>query len=349
MKRNKKLHFTRHLFDGAYEQIVDAGLEEKFQEWEEIYLNDDYKLNSQLFLMEIEMKKKKRKIVREKFVLPTARRKPSEQIWSYAFLLLGEKKIGKTTFAVEGAEEFVLQFDKPQLALEVREEVIEDWKQLKNVLQAIEDAADSGTLPYNRIIVDGVGECYQQCQEWACKKHLVDHPSDSDWGLTWNLIKEEFTAVVNRFLRLQTKANCGLVFIAHSEWKERRIRGGETIEKLVPNLPSKCEEIVNGKVDGWFQYDYVGNDRVLIIQGNEEVGAGHRIDGHFLTPEGERVIEVPMGDSATEALENFLKAFNNEQTFTVVKEKSVVKKVGKKIGKRAKKKGTKKKINKKRI
>lgn len=246
----------------------------------------------------------------DKFVLPTGRRKPSSNPWELAYLITGEKKIGKTTFAVEGCEEYVLQFDKPQLTYNIRETSITSWKHFMKVLRAIEQKAESGDFPFERIIIDGAGEWYQMMQAEACKHFGVEHPSEEGYARCWHYIRDNFLDAVNRLLRMQSSVSCGLIFIAHSEWKERNKQ-----EVLVPNLPSKCEEILNGKCDGWFNYGYQGSERVLTIRGDETIAAGHRIDGHFMTTDGRRVSDIHMGDSPKDALRNFLLAFNNEQTY----------------------------------
>lgn len=288
----------------------------------------DYQWVATLFLQTREqntMREKKKNAARGKkrgegIVLPAARRKPVDNPWQYAYLLTGEKKIGKTTFAIEGCEELVLQFDKPQLAYEIREEVIKSWKHFERMLKALEARAEKGDFPYERIVVDGVAESYAMCQVNTCLHFGVDHPSEEGYARGWHHLRDTYTSAVNRLLRLQLSANCGVIFISHAEWKEKSVRGGGKMEKLVPDMPPTCEEIVNGKVDGWFVYDYDGKDRVLVVRGDQTVGAGHRIDGHFLTPEKERVREIPMGNSPKEALENFMKAFNNEQELCTIEE-----------------------------
>lgn len=254
------------------------------------------------------------------FKLPTGRSEPVSDWWRYAFLVTGEKKIGKTSWAIQDCEEYVLQFDKPQLSYNIRETSVTSWKHFTRILNALEAAVEAGDFPYTRIVIDGVGEWYTMCQLAACKHFQVDHPSDVGYARCWHKIRDDFNDAVNRMLRLQVNAKCGMVFIAHSEWKEVATRGGGKAEKRVPNLPPKCEEVINGKVDGWFCYDYMGDDRVLIVLGDETTGAGHRIDGRFQTADGRRVREIHMGNSAEEAHANFLRAFNNEQDYATIKE-----------------------------
>jgi len=253
--------------------------------------------------------------------LPRERSSPVTNPWNYAYLITGEKKIGKTAWSIEGCEELVLQFDKPQLAYEIRETLVKSWKQFKGHLVELEGMVLSGeSFPYQRIIVDGAGEWYQMCQQNTCRKFGVDHPSEEGYARAWHHLRDEFTDAVNRLLRLQRDAECGLVFISHAEWKEKNTRAGGKIERLVPNLPPRAEEILNGKCDAWFAWDYSGEDRIMVVQGDEITGAGHRIDGRFMTPDGRRVREIYMGESPKEAMRNFLAAFNNEQEYENFKE-----------------------------
>ena len=240
--------------------------------------------------------------------------------WQYSYLITGQKKIGKTSFAIQGSEELVIQFDKPQISYSIREVVPKSWKEFERALRALEKKVEEDDFPYNRIVVDGCGEWYQMCQLNACDHFKVDHPSEVGYAKCWHKIRDDFLDAVNRLHRLQVTAECGLMFIAHAEWKETKTRFGNTVEKMVPALPPKAEAIIGGKVDGWFVYDYAGEERVLTVLGDETMGAGHRIDNRFETTDGRRIREVTMGSSAEEALANFVAAFRNEQDYATYKE-----------------------------
>jgi len=257
----------------------------------------------------------------DRLKLPVNRSEPVDDWQQYAYLITGEKKIGKTKFSIEGCEELVLQFDKPQLAYSIREIIIKSWADFRDVLLQLEAKAEAGEFAYGRIVVDGAGEWYQMCQTATCKKFGVDHPSEEGYARAWHHLRDNFTDAVNRLLRLQRSVGCGLVFIAHAEWKEKNTRGGLKVDRLVPNLPPKCEEILNGKCDAWFTMDYDGKDRIMVLLGDETTGAGHRIDGHFMTPDGRRIEEVHMGSSSEDALRNFSAAFNNTWKWATNKER----------------------------
>lgn len=283
--------------------------------------------------------KKKNRDKAPEYEIKLARRVPVNDPWRYTYVILGEKKIGKTTFAIEDSEEFVLQFDRPQLSQSIREEHIEDFTKLTAVVDALEKLAEEEgeDFPFNRIVIDGVGGMWQ-CVTDACLKHFrIKHPSEEEWGAGWHWIRDRFTELVDRLNMFKVNHGCGVLYIAHSEWKEVRKRGAPSVEKLKAELPPKCESILEGKADMWALYDYSGPERILVIQGDESVSAGHSIDGHFLTPAGDKVREIPMGNSPEEALANFLTAFNNKQGFPDLRSRDESK--GKRRAKKKRRKG----------
>lgn len=246
--------------------------------------------------------------------LPTEYEEPVDDLNAYSFLLHGEKKIGKTTLANQGGRVLFLQCDPPQKAYRRMEIHCPNWRTFKAALHKLKAAADrKGKFPYDRVVVDGADTWYNQCLNYACEKLAIDHPEDEAYGKGWNAVRREFQDAVDALLALP----CGIWFIAHSSWKEVKLRDRSKAERLLPKLSGQAEEILNGKVDGWFAYDYdeKGN-RVLVIQGDEITGAGHRLDEQgserFRTPEGVAVREIAMGNSPQEAYENFVAAFNNE-------------------------------------
>ncbi len=273
------------------------------------------------------MRMRKLRPVMPKVKLPKKPETPCTELNDFSFLFHGEKKVGKTTLALEGGRVLVLQFDPPQRAYERMEIQCPDWRTFLASLKALEKA----DAPYDRVVLDGADLWYHHCQAYVCEKQGIEHPGDAGWGKGWSALRNEFTHAVDRMLNL----SCGVWFLCHSTWKEvdvRRSNGRtEKVEKLLPMLSGMAEEILNGKVDGWFAYDYRGNNRVLVLQGDERTGAGHRLDQdkypHFRLPEGEKITEMMAGKSASIAYKRFLAAFNNEYTPPVMKK--VTKRKGK--------------------
>lgn len=248
--------------------------------------------------------------------LPTS---PSEQVHdinAYSFLFHGEKKIGKTTLLLEEPGVLLLTFDPLAKSLSIMQRYCPNWATFEGYLKLLEGQVQNKNYQYKRVVIDGIDIWYRACQNGVCKELGIKHPSEEGWGKAWDMLKERFANAVDRLLALPG----GCWFISHSDWREVKTRSGEKITKLVPLVKAGGEEILVGRVDGWFAYVYDGNERTLIIRGDESTGAGHRIRGHFETPDGKPVVEIPMGDSETVAWQNLQHAFNNEQTFTTVRE-----------------------------
>lgn len=261
------------------------------------------------------MKKKLVKKAELSIELPEDYTEASSSFDEHSLLIHGEKKIGKTTLANQGGRTLFLQFDPPQRAYRRMEVVCPDWRTFNAVLAKLERHC-----PYDRVCVDGAENWFKRCQKWACEKLAVEHPQEAPWGQGWDLLRSTFSEAVDRILRLP----CGRWFLCHSAWREVETRKGRKIEKLLPVLSRAAEEILNGRVDGWFAYDYYEDQRIMIVRGDERTGAGHRLDSddnpHFRTRKGEPIAEVPMGSSPEEAYRNLVAAYENKQAFSHISE-----------------------------
>lgn len=252
--------------------------------------------------------------------LPTELSEAIHDLSQYHLLIHGEKKIGKTTLTTVEENVFLLSFDPIQKALELFQRHVPTWDHFMAYLEKLEALVAADKYPYRRVVIDGADIWHRRCQDWVCKKLVITHPSDEEWGKAWSLLKETFSNAVDRLLALPG----GCWFISHSTWREVETRSGHKVPKLVPLLSGSAEEILVGKVDGWFAYDYMDTERVLVVRGDERTGAGHRIRGHFLTPDGRMVTEIPMGGDEFESWNNLIAAFNNEQAFATLEERDGV-------------------------
>ncbi len=268
----------------------------------------------------------KRKKSKEKssVVLPYEPSKIATELDQYSILVHGEKKIGKTTlFSKEEMSGFFM-WEPKQQAVSIRQMLLTNWPQFLGYLKKMEVEEAKGKLLYKHLVWDGVDLAFKACFRYTCKKIGIEHPSDvKDFGKSWNMISENFQDAVLRSMRLRPTR-----FICHSVWKEVKDRNGIKFDKLVPGLTGQAEEALIGPIDIWAAYCYDGKDRVLVIEGDEATGAGHRLDEGFLTPEGKRVKEIYMGNSSKDALINLNAAFKNEQIYRTIKEYRKLKKKG---------------------
>jgi len=248
--------------------------------------------------------------------LPTEYTEPIDDFNQISTLIHGGKKIGKTTLAQQcEGKVLLIQFDREQKSYRRLEEPISTWQQFRIVLKALERAAENPeTFPYTRVVVDGADVWYSQCQEWVCEKFAIEHPSEESWGKAWTKLTDTFTDAVLRMEKLP----CGRWYICHSEWVEHTNHDGDKVQRLEPKLPSRAEEILNGRVDLWMAYDYVKDRRVLFVAGSEQIGAGHSLDDdtsgsyHFRTPDGKKLKLIRAGNSADTAYKRLTQAYDNE-------------------------------------
>lgn len=258
------------------------------------------------------------KKAKPKFELPTEKSVVSHELNDYSFYLHGVPKIGKTTLATAEGDVLVLSFDPPRPGLEILQKHMPDWSTLLQAVDALVGMAESGDFIYDRVVVDRIDLAYNKCSDYICSQRGIDHPSDEGYAKAWHALRDAFTEVVIKLMALP----CGSWFVCHSRWKEEKNRRtGVTTEKLVPDLGNRAEEILVGLCDGGFAYDYSDDERVIIVQGDQQVSAGINLDDNFRTTDGRRVVEVPAGKSAKEAWTNFNAAFNNEQEFVDLRER----------------------------
>ena len=233
--------------------------------------------------------------------LPEEISHPSNNIGDYSILLYGEKKIGKTSMSSKFKGSLFFMFEPGAKALSVYQRTPKDWGEFK---QYVDMAVESKR--FSTIVIDPVDLAYKSCSAYVCKKLGIKHASDSEWGKGWEAIRDEFTSVLNKLLQK------GVILISHATEKEIKTRTGDTYHKIAPTMSNQAREVLEGIVDIWAYYSYDGSKRTLTIQGNDHIGAGHRIEKHFLYTDGTPIGEISMGTSSDMAYENFMKAFENK-------------------------------------
>ena len=252
------------------------------------------------------VKATKRTTPRNKVRLATKLSVPADSLWDYSQLVYGEKKVGKTSLyaQVEGAQ--FLMTEPGGKSLAILQNTVRDWEDFKEYISQCIEADEVGAGP---VVIDTADLAYKMCFDFMLKKLMIEHPHDeNDYGKSWGQIKDEFMRQVARLLRLQR----GIVFTSHSREEETQTRAGRKFHRLQPTMPNQARDILEGVVDLWAYYGYRGKRRVLQLRGDEFVSAGCRMEGRFLYTNGRQIIRLNMGNSAEEACENFMRAFDNE-------------------------------------
>lgn len=244
--------------------------------------------------------------------LPTELSVPSTNLGDYAILIYGAKKIGKTTMCSYFPKSLFLMFEPGAKALSVYQRSITKWEEFKEYVKLLKK-----DKKFNTVIIDTADFMYDLAFDYVCRKLLIDHPSEEAWGKGWKKIKEElYTEVKNLF-----ECGKGIVFLSHATERTITRRDGSEYDVTESSMAKQLRELIEGLVDIWALYEYNGKNRTLILQGDDQVDAGQRIEGGFRYADGSPIQVIDMGKNAEEAFNNFNKAFHNKLSKPEVKVK----------------------------
>lgn len=234
-------------------------------------------------------------------VLPKEKTEPKPSLRDYPILVYGRERVGKTTLCAQFEDPLFLFFEPGGKSLSLYAKSIKNWKQFKEILKALDDSDE-----YKTVVIDTVDKAHDMAMEYICQKQGVEHPSDAKWGKAWNALDNEFEKAMFRIL----KSGRGLLLTSHSEEKDITNFKGEVLNMTAPTAGKQVIRFVRRYVDLILYYYYGKNDsRWIRVQGNSDIVAGSRIDGHF-----KGITKFNAGLDAEAAYENLVKAFNNELT-----------------------------------
>lgn len=243
--------------------------------------------------------------------LPTTLSEPSHDIGDYTFLFYGSKKIGKTSLAAQFPKALAFMFEPGGTALRLLQQPCPSWAHFKQSLDKM-----PANCPYKTFVVDTASVAYDRCLEYACAKANIEHPSDEGYGKGWDKVKKELASQLSRLMLM----NAGLIALAHDKTQEIETKSGRKFTKIMPNLTGQAESYFSATIDVIGYYHIEDNQRWLQIREDDFAIAGCRCEENFLTPDGQQVFKIPMGNSPQEAYKNLIRAFNNEQTETYAPE-----------------------------
>lgn len=252
-------------------------------------------------------KETKNRVIRTKIevTLPEEQEDAITSISEATFLIYGENKIGKTSFASMFPEALFLMFEPGGKGLKIYRRQVSNWKEFVAYIDLLEKDRDR----FETVVVDPVAMSYKAVVDFICEREGVTDPRDVGWGNGWKAIEDEFMKQINRI----SSTGRGVVFLGHPEIIEFEKRTGGTYNKIVPRMMKQARQFIEAFVDVTGFYGYYGDERFLSIEGSDQIDAGHRLKYKFRTPEGEKIHSIPMGESEEEAFKNFKRAFNNKQ------------------------------------
>lgn len=249
------------------------------------------------------------------FSLPTKKSLPQKDIGKLKWLIYGERKIGKTSFASCFPDALFLMFEPGGEGLEIYQEPVDSWAKFKAMVKLLIEKDEQGNFKnhkFKTVILDTADYLYMLCRNSECQKLGIKHPNDAGFGKGSDLIFNELATWCNKL----ALSGLGLVILSHAQEKEFLERTGGTFDKIIPTMPGQAWKYFGGLADGNVYYGYWGDTRLLTITGSDSVESGQRLKFQFWVKgkEGvERVHSISAGANEDEAYANFVKAFNNEQ------------------------------------
>lgn len=257
--------------------------------------------------------------------LPTQRKKPSDNIVDYILMIVGEKKVGKTSFCTQFPNNFIMEFEPGNAKhLDANYEDITSLSVFNSLLRELEN--NPGYC--KTLILDEITILYDLIHLALLALEGIEDPQKLGHGKGWGRIGRTFDSYIRRLQSL----DCGIIYTGHSEIKEAESRSGRKISKLEAAMGSRVSRTMDRLTHFWgvMQFNEEGN-RNLHITGDDYIKAGHGFsENHFKLVEGG---VIPLGSSPVEGYQNFIKAWNNEPLNNSLG-KRTTKKKGLRIGNR---------------
>lgn len=210
-------------------------------------------------------------------MIPTTKTKPVFNIANYNWLIYGQPKIGKSTFASQFEDVLFIPTEAGLGALEVykatEKDYITSWNEFKNIVSEVKTQVDKGDFHFKMVCIDTVDNLYDMCLQQVCEENKWEHPSDGAFGKGWSAVNAEFKIWI---LRLASMVK--IIFTSHATEKEVEIKKIKT-QRTQPTLSGKAGEFVMGMVD---MIGYISNDpskdgeRVVYFIGHDALVAGDR-------------------------------------------------------------------------
>ena len=196
-------------------------------------------------------------------------------------LIYGERKVGKTSLAVQYPKSFIIGFEVGWHGLnKVKAVPVKDWADFKkNFVKPLVKQGQAfltGKLKekaYETVIIDTTDIAWDYCYNYICSQEGVTHLDYTENKRGYKMVKQEFLKQVFALLG----AGYTVVFTSHAEEKEvvNSITGVKE-KKIVPTMDKNAFKIIGGVVDAIV---YCAN--VTDVEGEVRRVAYFRTNGKF--------------------------------------------------------------------
>ena len=235
---------------------------------------------------------------------------PPTDLRRYAWLIYGNKGIGKTSLASRFEGAFFLALEPGTKGLRVASKPVPDWEHFVGYIDLLVNASN----PKLTVIVDTIDLAYDYAFDFECKRLKIDNPrEENDFGATWRRIRKMFRQQIERLMLLPG----GVVFVSHDTEKEVTLIGSDgafVTDRVQPTIARQGLMEIEGLVDIVAYYGYDMGERCLWLDGSQQRVAKCRPEDNFLVKgTTDRVTCIPMGTTSQQAYDNLLRAFDNQQ------------------------------------
>ena len=243
--------------------------------------------------------------------LPTTKSKAATNIEDFAYYIYGAPGIGKTTFTAQFPNALHFMFEPGADDKELYQVFPKNWREVLAYVSEVEKAGKQG--PFKNFIFDVVDLAWDMVEQYVCQRRVVDFLKDIGFGDGYKEAAKELRNVLIRLKRCG-----GLILLSHEKsQKMEKVAGGfNQYDFTHPSCSNSCNDVAKKWVSLVGNY-YVNDsgERFLKIGVTKDVEAKCRIhDTHFHYSNGEKISDIPMGESAEESYNNFSKAFENSLT-----------------------------------
>jgi len=213
--------------------------------------------------------------------LPKAKTPKSNDINSYTYLIYGEPKVGKTTFASKYPNALFIATEAGHKFVEVYQTNPKSWTDIKKTARELLTEEHD----YKTVVIDTADNMVMMVARSVCNQMNLQHEADADFGKAYSRIKQEIMDVVSAL----TRHGLGVVFISHVDMRETTMhqnvsdgKGGhrltEVKSKMIDaTLSGSAKKIIRGLCDMIF-YCYIDDNskRWIRTKQTESIMAGDR-------------------------------------------------------------------------
>lgn len=212
------------------------------------------------------------------------------------FLLIAERKWGKTAFFMSNPDAVLLAFESGHKFQKGFKVEIDQWDSKKGQTYKIKQDKDNvphmtamqalelleKSKRYGFVIIDTVDMAVQMCTDFHTERARVEDPGDmGDFGKGWNIAVNK---PMRRFILRILKTGRGVGLITHSKVEVNRFTSGEKARKEC-SLGGGVLKFVTAAADimahGEFGKKRAGQrlrDRILVCEGDMDILAGNRTE-----------------------------------------------------------------------